>query len=130
MSSFDISTAHDPLTERVIGAAVEVHRQLGPGLLEAAYTGAMELELLARNISFVSELALPIHYKGTPLDVRLRIDLLIEGQLVVELKAIDMLHPVHTAQVLTYLRAGGFGRGLLINFNEGKLVNGLRRVLL
>jgi GxxExxY protein len=130
MPGFDISTTHDLLTERVIGAAVEVHRHLGPGLLESAYAGAMELELLARDISFASELSLPIHYKGTPLDVRLRIDLLVESQLVVELKAVDVLHPVHTAQLLTYLRAGDFRRGLVINFNETKLVNGLRRVVL
>lgn len=130
MPGFDINRTKDPLTERVIGAAVEVHRYLGPGLLESAYASAMELELLARDISFVSELTLPIHYKGTLLDVRLRVDLLVEGDLVVELKAIDMLHPVHSAQVLTYLRAGEFGRGLVINFNATKLVDGLRRVVL
>ncbi len=130
MTSFDIKTAPDALTERVIGAAVEVHRHLGPGLLETAYVAALEHELVARNISFASEVLVPIQYKGATLDGLLRMDLLIERELVVELKSVEAIHPVHCAQVLTYLRAGRFNRGLLINFNVMKLVNGVRRFVL
>ena len=130
MPGFDIKVAPDILTERVIGAAVEVHRHLGPGLLETAYAAALEHELVARDIGFASEVLMPIQYKGATLDGLLRMDLLIEGDLVVELKAVEAIHPVHCAQLLTYLRAGGFRRGLLINFNVMKLVNGVRRFVL
>ncbi len=124
---FDLRHHPDPLTERVIGAALEVHRYLGPGLLESVYTIALEHELLARGVSFSSEVLLAVEYKGAKLDKALRIDLLVEDQLVVELKAIDAVLPVHCAQVLTYLRLGRFSRGLLINFNVSLLVNGIRR---
>jgi GxxExxY protein len=87
----------------------------------------MEQELTARGISFASEVTLPIHYKGAQLQGAFRLDLLIEDELVVELKSLDIVHPVHCAQVLTYLRAGGYGRGLLINFNVALLVRGVRR---
>ncbi|MHB0964498.1 MAG: GxxExxY protein [Gemmatimonadaceae bacterium] len=127
MPGFDLNTTPDPLSERVIGAAVEVHRYLGPGLLESVYLAAMEFELLGRGMSFVSELPLPVRYKGAELDGVLRIDLLIEQELVVELKAVETVLPVHCSQVLTYLRVGNFARGLLINFNVTKLVNGVRR---
>jgi GxxExxY protein len=130
MPGFDIKIAPDTLTERVIGAAVEVHRHLGPGLLETAYAAALEHELVARDIGFASEVLIPIQYKGATLDGVLRMDLLVEGELVVELKAADAIHPVHYAQVLTYLRVGGFSRGLLINFNVMKLVDGVRRFVL
>lgn len=127
MPGFDLKTAPDTLTERVIGAAIEVHRTLGPGLLESIYQGAMEQEFLARGIAFASELRLPVLYKGALLDGSLRIDLLVEDQLVVELKSLDVVLPVHCAQVLTYLRTGGYSRGLLINFNVALLVRGIRR---
>ncbi len=127
MPGFDLNTTPDPLSERVIGAAVEVHRHLGPGLLESVYLAAMEYELLGRGMSFVSEFPLPVRYKGAELDGVLRIDLLLEQELVVELKAVETVLPVHCSQVLTYLRLGNFARGLLINFNVTKLVNGVRR---
>ncbi len=127
MIAFDLKVRPDALTERVIGAAIEVHRQLGPGLLESVYLAAMEFELLARGISFASEVYLPVRYKGSLLDGSLRLDLVVERELVVELKAQEGLLPVHCAQVLTYLKTGGFERGLLINFNVSKLVNGVRR---
>lgn len=127
MPGFDLNTTPDPLSERVIGAAVEVHRHLGPGLLESVYLAAMECELLARGMNFASELPLPVRYKGAELDGVLRIDLLVEQDLVVELKAVEAILPVHCSQTLTYLRVGNFGRGLLINFNVTKLVNGVRR---
>ena len=127
MRAFDLKTNPDSLSERVIGAAIEVHRQLGPGLMESIYQGAMKQELLSRGIAFASEVRLPVRYKGELLDGTLRIDLLVEDQLVVELKALDAVLPVHCAQVLTYIRTGGFGRGLLINFNVALLVRGVRR---
>ncbi|MCX5762380.1 MAG: GxxExxY protein [Gemmatimonadetes bacterium] len=127
MIAFDLKVRPDVLTERVIGAAIEVHRQLGPGLLESVYLAAMEFELLARGISFASEVYLPVRYKGSLLDGSLRLDLVVERELVVELKSQEGLLPVHCAQVLTYLKTGGFERGLLINFNVSKLVNGVRR---
>jgi GxxExxY protein len=130
MKAIDLNREPDPLTERVIGAAIEVHRQLGPGLLESVYHVALEHELLARGISFVSEVCLPVRYKGIELDGLLRLDMLVEQELVVELKSVDIVHAVHHAQLLTYLRVGGFGRGLLINFNVSRLANGVRRFVL
>lgn len=129
MPAIDIKEANDPLTDRVIGAAIEVHRTLGPGLLESVYTTAMEHELIARDIDVASEIYLPLTYKGATLNGRLRIDLLISGDLVVELKAVEALLPVHQAQLLTYLRLGGFSRGLLINFNVPLLIDGVRRLV-
>jgi len=130
MPDFDIKKVPDLLTERVIGAAVEVHRHLGPGLLETVYAAALEHELVARDIAFASEVLIPIQYKGTTLDGLLRVDLLIEDDLIVELKAVGAIHDIHCAQLLTYLRVGRIGRGLLINFNVQKLVNGVRRFVL
>jgi len=127
MPGFDLKTTPDALSERVIGAAIEVHRTLGPGLLESLYQGAMGQELLVRGIAFTSEARLPVLYKGSVLDGFMRIDLLVEDQLVVELKALEAVLPVHCAQVLTYLKAGGFGHGLLINFNVTLLARGIRR---
>jgi GxxExxY protein len=130
MTAIDVNREPDALTDRVIGAAVEVHRQLGPGLLESVYKCALEHELLARGISFASEVCLPVCYKGTELDGMLRMDMVVEHELVLELKSIDIVHTVHHAQVLTYLRLGGFRRGLLINFNVSRLANGVRRFAL
>jgi GxxExxY protein len=127
MPGFDLKLTPDTLTANVIGAAVEVHRNLGPGLLESVYAVALEHELLARGVGFSSEVLLPIEYKGATLDGSLRRDLLIENDLVVELKSVDVVLPVHCSQMLTYLRIGRFSRGLLINFNVTMLVNGVRR---
>lgn len=127
MPGLDLKTTPDLLTERVIGAAIEVHRQLGPGLLESVYLAAMEHELLVRGIDFESEVHLPVRYKGTPLDGSLRLDLVVGQDLVVELKSVEVVLPVHGAQVLTYLRVGQYTRGLLINFNVSLLANGIRR---
>lgn len=127
MSGHDLKTYPDVLTEEVIGAAIEVHRQLGPGLLESVYRGAMEHELLARGISYATEVRLPVRYKGAMLDGALRLDMLVERELIVEFKSVDFVLPVHCAQMLTYLKTGGFDRGLLINFNVALLVRGVRR---
>lgn len=116
------------LTEKVIGSAIEVHRHLGPGLLEGIYRECLMIELAGENLRFESERFVPIDYKGQRVRGGLKLDLLVEGCLVVELKAIEALHPVHSAQVLTYLRLTGLPAGLLMNFNVTALRAGLRRL--
>ena len=118
------------LSDRVIGAAITVHRQLGPGLLESAYQRCLEMELGARGVRFGTEVPLHLEYKGGRIQDAYRIDLLIENQLVVELKTVEKLLPLHTSQVLTYLKLGGYPSGLLINFNVPVLKDGLKRILL
>jgi len=115
------------LTEIIIGSAIEVHRALGPGLLESAYEQCLCHELSLRKIPFERQLQLPVKYKGILLDCGYRIDILVDKLVVVELKAIDRLAPVHDAQLLTHLRLGGWQVGLLINFNVELLVDGIRR---
>ena len=116
------------LTELVIGAAVEVHRTLGPGLLESAYANAMAIELALRDCKFEQEVPLMAYYKGRPLGIAYRADLLVEGRLLVEFKAVEALQDVHVAQVLSYLRLCDKRLGLLINFNQATLLQGVRRV--
>ena len=118
------------ITEAVIGAAIEVHRALGPGLLESAYIQCLCYELTLRKIPFELELPLPVVYKGIKLDCGYRVDMVVVGAVVVEVKAIEHIAPVHEAQLLTYLRMGGWQAGLLINFNVPVLRDGIvRRVL-
>jgi GxxExxY protein len=119
---------HD-LSDRVIAAAISVHRQLGPGLLESAYQRCLEMELRARGVPFATEVALHVEYKGGVVYDAYRIDLLIDDRLVVELKSVEKLLPLHTSQVLTYLKLGGYQAGLLINFNVSVLKDGLKRIL-
>lgn len=116
------------LAYQVIGAAIEVHRELGPGLLEAAYEGALSRELSLRGIEHQRQAPLAIHYKGATVG-DCRIDLLVGGRLIVELKACDELHPIHFAQVRAYLCVTGLRLGLLINFNVMVLRDGIKRVL-
>ena len=116
------------LTEKVIGCAIEVHRTLGPGLLEGVYRECLIVELTAARIGVQGEMRVPLEYKGQPIRGDLRLDLLIEGCLVVELKAVEVLLPVHLAQVITYLKLTGFPAGLLMNFNTTSLRAGLRRL--
>lgn len=118
------------ITRSIIGAAIEVHRQLGPGLLESAYHECLARELVVRRIPFQRERPLPLEYKGIRLDCGYRIDLLVASSVVVEVKAIEAIAPVHEAQLLTYLRLGGWQVGLLINFNLAILRNGIRRRVL
>ena len=119
------------ITREVIGAAIEVHRHLGPGLLESAYHECLARELIVRGVPFQRERPLPLEYKGIRLECGYRIDLLVASLVVVEVKAIEAIAPVHEAQLLTYLRLGGWHLGLLINFNVVLLKNGIcRRVLL
>lgn len=120
----------DPLTHSIIGAAIAVHRQLGPGLLESIYHQCMVLELQARAILFESEVQVPISYRDTILDTGLRLDLLVGGQIVVELKSVEKVLPVHESQLLTYMKLAEIPIGLLINFNTNLLKDGVtRRVL-
>ena len=117
------------LTERVIAAAIEVHRLLGPGLLESVYQRSLEHEFRERGLVFESQVAVPIRYKSMVIEPPLRIDLLVERCVIVEVKAIAALEEVHRAQLLTYLRLAGLEAGLLINFNVPVLRQGLKRVV-
>jgi GxxExxY protein len=117
-------------SERVIGACIEVHRYLGPGLLESAYGQCLAHELGLRGLSFERELQLPVRYKGVELDCGYRLDFVVERELIVEIKAVERLLPVHEAQVITYLRLTGVRAGLLVNFNTVALRRGLRRLTL
>jgi GxxExxY protein len=118
------------LTEQVIGAAIEVHRTLGPGLLESAYEECLCRELTLREIPFDRQRSLPVMYKGLQLDCGYRVDVLVAGLVVIEIKAVECLQPIHDAQLLTYLRLGGWKVGLLINFNVEKLTQGISRLVL
>jgi GxxExxY protein len=120
----------DELSRRVIGCAIEVHRELGPALLESTYRQCLACELSHENISFQMELPLPVRYKNVLLDCGYRIDLLVSGDLIVEIKSVEALLPIHQAQLLTYLRLTKVPVGLLINFNVTKLQNGIRRFVL
>lgn len=112
------------LTEQVIGAAIEVHRTLGPGLLESAYEECLCHELNLRALAFTRQTPLPVQYKGVSLDCGYRIDLIIEDKLILELKTLEHILPVHEAQLLTYLKLTGKRVGLILNFNVATLVRG------
>ena len=118
------------LTGKVIGAAIEVHRLTGPGLLESTYQECLCRELLLRRIPFQRQVALPAEYKGVRLDCSYRLDLVVDSAVVVEIKAVAAIEPVHEAQLLTYLKLGGWSCGLLINFNVVALRHGIRRLVL
>jgi len=124
------SEEFDALSHRVIGCAMEVHRQLGPGLLESAYRTCLAHELSMVGCLYELERPVSIHYKGVELDCGFRMDLLVERSLVVELKCVETLLPIHGAQLLTYLKLSGVHKGLLINFNSKVLRNGIRRLIL
>ncbi len=118
------------ITEGVIGAAIAVHRALGPGLLESAYQECLCQELALRGIPFEREVPLPLEYKGIRCECGYRLDILVAGAVVVEVKAIEAIAPIHEAQLLTYLRLGGWSVGLLMNFNVVVLKDGIRRRVL
>jgi len=122
---------HEELTERVIGAAIEVHRALGPALLESAYEECLCHELHLRGISFERQVPLPVEYKGVKLDCGYRLDLVVEDRLILEIKCMEHVLPVHEAQLLTYLKMTGKRVGLILNFNVSTLVRGglVRKVL-
>jgi GxxExxY protein len=118
----------DQLTERIIGAAIEVHRQLGPGLLESTYEAALCIELEALGLSYHCQLAVPVNYKGRIIG-EYRIDLLVEDAVVVEVKSVERFDPVFEAQILTYLKVINRRLGLLINFNSRLLKDGVKRYI-
>ena len=121
---------HQELTEQIIGAAIEVHRHLGPGLLESAYQKCLARELELREISFVRECELPVTYKGIAVESGYRLDFLVNDLVVVEVKSVDSIAPIHEAQLLTYLRLSGKKIGLLLNFNVKVLKEGITRRIL
>jgi GxxExxY protein len=118
------------VTERIIGAAIEVHKALGPGLLESTYEECFAREMQLSGLGFERQVPLPVAYKGVDLDCGYRLDFLVERAVVLELKSTDALRPIHQAQLLTYLRLGGWTVGLLVNFNVPVLKNGIRRIVL
>ena len=125
-----IAHATNQLSDVTIGAAIEVHRHLGPGLLESSYHACLCRELELRHIHFDTQVAFPIQYKGLQLSKGYLIDLLIENALIVEIKSIDKLLPIHSAQLMTYMRLQGVSSGILMNFNVHLLPHGIRRMLL
>ena len=120
----------DLLTDKVIGLAIEVHRTLGPGLLETAYESCLCQELSASEISFQRQIPIPVSYKGQQLAAGFRADVVVQAELLLEIKSVEKLVAVHEAQILTYLRLGGFSKGLLINFNTRLLKDGIRRFVM
>ena len=120
----------DALTDSIIGAAIDVHRALGPGLLESAYDECLAAEMIDRCLLFRRQVPLEVACKGRRLDCGYRIDFLVSDLIVVELKSVEQIQPIHEAQLLTYLRLGGWKLGLLLNFNVPLLRQGIRRVVL
>jgi GxxExxY protein len=120
----------DPISREVIGLAIEVHKTLGPGLLESAYEQCLCHELERHSLAFRRQVPVPVNYKGLQLDCCYRLDLIVESSLIVEIKAVDKLLPVHSAQLLTYLKLTGIGVGILLNFHTVVLRDGLRRMIL
>ncbi|PJA77259.1 MAG: GxxExxY protein [Nitrospirae bacterium CG_4_9_14_3_um_filter_53_35] len=118
------------ITEKIIGAAIEVHKTIGPGLLESAYEECLAHEMQLRGLKFDRQVPLPVTYKGVKLECGYRLDFLVEEAVVLELKVVDALQPIHEAQLLTYLKLGGWTVGLLINFNVPVLKSGIKRIVL
>lgn len=121
--------SYDKITENIIGCAIEVHKALGPGLLESAYQECLLYELKAIGYSVRKEVVQPIVYKEITLDHGYRIDLLVENKIVIELKTVEKFTNVHTAQILTYMKLGDYPLGLLLNFNTKLLKNGIKRFI-
>jgi len=117
------------ISRKIIGAAIEVHKVLGPGLLESAYEMGLERELKIRGLNVQRQVALPLVYKGEKCDIGYRIDLFVENKVIVEIKSVESLNNVHIAQVLTYLKLSNCKLGLLINFNVSLLKNGIKRLV-
>lgn len=117
------------ISESIIGCAIKVHRALGPGLLESTYEVCLVHELVKMGLAVQSQVPLPVHYDGLKLKAGYKIDLLVENSVIVELKAVESLHPIHEAQLLSYLKLSGKKLGLLINFNVKMLKNGVKRLV-
>jgi GxxExxY protein len=121
---------HRELTEAIIGAAITVHRELGPGLLESVYEKCLAFELADRGLSVTTQKEIPVRYRNLTFDCSFRADLIVENKVLLELKSIDQLMPIHTSQVITYLKLTGLKTALLINFNVQTLKTGLKRISL
>jgi GxxExxY protein len=119
----------DQITEKIIGAAIAVHKEIGPGLLESAYEACWVYELSQSGLKVERQKSLPVTYRSVKIDCGYRIDLLVENKVVVELKAVERLEKIHEAQLLSYLKLSGYSVGLLINFNEETLTKGLKRLV-
>ncbi len=117
------------ISEKIIGCAIEVHKSLGPGLLESAYQECLFYELKKASLIVEKQKPLPLIYKEVKLDAGYRLDLIVEGKVIIEVKSIEVLNDIHTAQVLTYLKVSGCKLGLLINFNVLRLIDGLKRLV-
>jgi GxxExxY protein len=120
----------DTLTHQIIGCAIEVHKQLGPGLLESIYQEALAVEFQLQGIQFQKELELPVSYKGYPLGSSYRLDFIVSSEIIIELKAVENTLPIHHAQLLTYMKLTNKPKGLLINFNVPVLTKGIKRFAL
>ena len=120
----------DGLSGRIIGAAIEVHRHLGPGLLESAYEACLAYELIERGMKVARQVPLPVLYKGVSVECGYRIDLIVDDLIICELKSVERLMEVHQAQMLSYLKLSGLHLGLLINFNQRVLRHGIKRIAL
>jgi GxxExxY protein len=124
-----IERQENDISRKIIGAAIEVHKHLGPGLLESAYEECLCCELDLRGIEFKRQVPLPLSYKGLNLDCGYRLDLLVEEKIIVELKTVEAIVPIHEAQMLTYLKVRDMRVGLIINFNVRLLVDGIKRLV-
>ena len=124
-----IDASFNATTGEILSAAIEVHRTLGPGLLESTYSQCLQFELGVRKLRFVTQRAIPIVYKGMSLDTSYRVDLIVEDRVVVEVKSVTAILAVHQAQILTYMTLTGCPAGLLINFNVPKLMEGVKRLV-
>jgi GxxExxY protein len=120
----------DELSKRVIGCAIEVHRNLGPGLLESTYEQCLAHELKCAGLPFMLQHPLPVNYNGVKLDCGYRVDLLVDNKIIIELKSVDKVLPIHQAQLLTYMKLAGIKIGLLMNFNVRFMKNGIKRMVL
>ena len=120
---------NNELTKTIIGAAIEVHRSLGPGLLESTYEACLFYEIEQSGLYVEKQVELPVRYKNVHLEIGYKIDLIIENQIIVELKSVKELLPIHTAQLITYLKLSKKSVGLLVNFNEAKLIDGIKRIV-
>jgi GxxExxY protein len=126
----DLQTYDGGLTERIIGLAIKVHRLLGPGLMESVYESCLDRELCRVGLTVARQVWLPVFYDGMRLDDGYRVDLIVDERVVLEIKSVEHLTPLHQLQLLTYLRLGGYRIGLLMNFNSVRLKDGLRRFVM
>ena len=119
----------EKVASQIVDAAIAVHRELGPGLLESAYQGCLEYELLSRGLRVVREVSMPVVYRNVTIDCGYRLDLVVEDSIIIEIKSVDGLAPIHTAQLLTYLKLSGLKLGFLMNFNVQLMKDGLKRII-